>query len=190
MPRDRLDATYRKLARVLRPAPWEVRSPFPRGALHAYSGPLDSGARDAQGRCAGNEAVRIRRLASVTGLALAGVLVACGAGQEATGPVVLTVSDVHDEGHPTCDFAYHCAVEVVFLTSNLSTGKRVAGEVAITGIGDFPATATSSTLGRGQFTWTIPAEPGSYEIRVCPNVPSPAESRCRSLRVSIGDTPP
>jgi hypothetical protein len=136
------------------------------------------------------DAVRTGRLVSVAGLALAGALVACGAGQEPTGPVVLTVSDVHDEGHPTCDFAYHCAVEVVFLTSNLTTGKRIAGEVALTGTGDFPATATSSTLGRGQFTWTIPAEPGSYEISVCPNVPAPAESRCRSLRVSIGDTPP
>jgi hypothetical protein len=76
---------------------------------------------------------------------------------------------------------------VSYVTSNVATGENMSGEVTMSGNGTYPATSASGSLGRGQFSWTFPTEPGSYQIRVCPNVPSPIDSRCRSLTVSLGD---
>jgi len=106
------------------------------------------------------------RLARAARLSLVLALAACGRRGDSTAP---TVS---------------------FVTSNVATGEKIPGEVTMSGHGTYPATSTSGSLGRGQFIWTFPTEPGSYQIRVCPNVPSPIESRCRSMTVSLGDNQP
>jgi hypothetical protein len=133
----------------------------------------------------------IRRLTRAARLALVLTLVGCGGRGDSTAPTVeLTVSDVYEGGGTTCDFEYHCSMTVGYVTSNVATGENIPGEVTISGHGTYPATSTSGSLGKGQFTWTLPTEPGSYQIRVCPNVPSPIDSRCRSMTVSLGDNQP
>ena len=132
-----------------------------------------------------------RRLARAARLWLVLALAGCSGQGDSTAPTVeLTVSDVHEGGGTTCDFEYHCSMTVSYVTSNVATGQNVPGEVTISGHGTYPTTSTSGSLGRGQFIWTFPTEPGSYQIRVCPNVPSPIESRCRSMTVSLGDNQP
>lgn len=131
------------------------------------------------------------RLARAARLSLVLALAACGRRGDSTAPTVeLTVSEVYESGGTTCDFGYQCSMTVSFVTSNVATGEKIPGEVTMSGHGTYPATSTSGSLGRGQFIWTFPTEPGSYQIRVCPNVPSPIESRCRSMTVSLGDNQP
>ena len=131
------------------------------------------------------------RLAYAARLSLVLALVACGGRGDSTAPTVeLTVSEVYEGGGTTCDFGYQCSMTVSYVTSNVATGENIPGEVTMSGHGAYPATSTSGSLGSGQFTWTFPTEPGSYQIRVCPNVPSPIDSRCRSMTVSLGDNQP
>jgi hypothetical protein len=100
--------------------------------------------------------------------------------------VELSVSDVYAETAATCDFAYQCTQTVRYVTTDLTSGRNVPGEVAITGPGTHPSTAMSGPLGVGDFTWTFAAEPGTRRIMVCPNVATPIESRCGTMDVNIG----
>ena len=122
----------------------------------------------------------------VATMSLVLALLACDA-DDATAPgVELAVTGVFQDGNATCDFGYQCTMTVRYVTTNLVTGQNTGGEVAISGNGTFPATSTSGLLGVGDFTWSFPAEPGTHTIRVCPNVSTPIESRCRSMEVALG----
>ena len=107
--------------------------------------------------------------------------------RDSTAPVIkLSVSDVYAETAATCDFAYQCTQTVRYVTTDLTSGRNVPGEVVITGPGTHPSTAMSGPLGVGDFTWTFAAEPGTHRIMVCPNVPTPIESRCGTMDVDVG----
>ena len=115
------------------------------------------------------------------------MLSACASRDTIAPDVQLAVSDVSAAGAATCNFAYQCTQTVRYATVDLATGRNVAGEVAITGAGTHPETATSGPLGVGEFAWTYSAEPGVHQIEVCPNGPTPIQARCRTMDVTIGE---
>lgn len=127
-----------------------------------------------------------RAVAFIGGVPLILVFDACS-GRDSTAPQVeLTVSAVYAQTSATCDFDYTCTQGVRYVTTDLATGRNVAGEVAISGAGTHPPTATSGPLGVGDFIWVYSAQPGTQQITVCPNVPAPLQTRCRTMDVSIG----